>query len=165
MNWDAIGAIGEILGAFAVFATLVYVALQIRHSIQATRGLVRESVSDRVVADIRAPLNNERLAVAFLKLEKDEPLTEMEVMLVDRHARAWLRTHENLYYQYRQGFLEKEEWQGHRRVLMTVFDPNFKHGESDFIVNIYDRWPDAYSTHFQDLIDRVRSQLAEREGA
>ena len=30
MNWDAIGAVGEILGAAALFASLIYLALQIR---------------------------------------------------------------------------------------------------------------------------------------
>ena len=30
MNWDALGAIGELAGATAVFASLVYLALQIR---------------------------------------------------------------------------------------------------------------------------------------
>ena len=37
MNWEAIGAIGEIGGAFAVVATLIYLARQIRESTQATR--------------------------------------------------------------------------------------------------------------------------------
>ncbi len=32
MNWDAIGAIGEILGATAVLITLVYLATQVRRS-------------------------------------------------------------------------------------------------------------------------------------
>ena len=32
MNWDAIGAIGEILGAIVVIATLGYVAVQIRQN-------------------------------------------------------------------------------------------------------------------------------------
>ena len=32
MNWDAIGAIGEILGAAAVVASLFYVALQVRQN-------------------------------------------------------------------------------------------------------------------------------------
>jgi hypothetical protein len=31
MNWDAIGSIGEILSAAAVLATLIYLAIQIRH--------------------------------------------------------------------------------------------------------------------------------------
>lgn len=32
MNWDAIGATAEILGALAVLATLVYLSLQIHQS-------------------------------------------------------------------------------------------------------------------------------------
>ncbi|MGK0261059.1 MAG: hypothetical protein ACI96M_004515 [Candidatus Azotimanducaceae bacterium] len=30
INWDALGAIAELLGAIAVFATLAYLAVQIR---------------------------------------------------------------------------------------------------------------------------------------
>jgi len=32
MNWEAIGAIGEIVGAIAVVATLGYLAIQVRHA-------------------------------------------------------------------------------------------------------------------------------------
>jgi len=32
VNWDAAGAVGEIVGAIAVLITLVYLAKQIRHS-------------------------------------------------------------------------------------------------------------------------------------
>jgi hypothetical protein len=32
MNWEAIGAIGEVVGAFAVFLSLLYLAIQIRNS-------------------------------------------------------------------------------------------------------------------------------------
>jgi len=31
VNWDAIGAIGEIVGAVAVLITLLYLAIQVRH--------------------------------------------------------------------------------------------------------------------------------------
>lgn len=34
MNWDAIGAIGEIIGAIAVVVSLVYLAIQIRQNTQ-----------------------------------------------------------------------------------------------------------------------------------
>lgn len=37
MNWDAIGAVGEILGAIAVVATLIYLAKQIRQNSQAVQ--------------------------------------------------------------------------------------------------------------------------------
>ncbi len=32
MNWDAIGATAELIGALAVLASLVYLAIQIRHN-------------------------------------------------------------------------------------------------------------------------------------
>jgi len=35
MNWDAIGGIAELLGAIAVFATLVYLTVQVRQSARA----------------------------------------------------------------------------------------------------------------------------------
>jgi hypothetical protein len=37
MNWDALGAIAELLGAIAVFGTLIYLAIQIRQSNIVTR--------------------------------------------------------------------------------------------------------------------------------
>ncbi len=37
MNWDALGAIAELLGAIAVFATLAYLAVQVRQSNILTR--------------------------------------------------------------------------------------------------------------------------------
>jgi hypothetical protein len=36
MNWEAIGAIGEVVGAAGVVATLLYLAVQVRLSRQAT---------------------------------------------------------------------------------------------------------------------------------
>ena len=41
MNWEAIGAIGEIVGATAVFVTLVYLAVQIRQNTKAQRNRAR----------------------------------------------------------------------------------------------------------------------------
>jgi hypothetical protein len=51
MNWDAIGAIGEIVGAIAVIATLVFLAIQIRQSNQSQREsnvIARSEAVDRV---------------------------------------------------------------------------------------------------------------------
>ena len=34
MNWEALGAVAELLGAIAVFATLFYLAKQIKHTFE-----------------------------------------------------------------------------------------------------------------------------------
>ena len=46
MNWDAIGAVGEILGALGVLASLVYLATQIRHNTQSLQAASLQSVLD-----------------------------------------------------------------------------------------------------------------------
>lgn len=45
MNWEAIGAIGEIIGAAAVLVTLVYLARQIRDSTRAARSSAASDAS------------------------------------------------------------------------------------------------------------------------
>ena len=47
MNWDAIGALGEVLGSIAVFLTLGYLAIQVRHA----RDQVRHSISQNSTGD------------------------------------------------------------------------------------------------------------------
>ena len=55
MNWDAIGAIGELAGAIGVIITLVYLSLQIRSSTKATESQIHVSLSSEM----------ERLAIAM----------------------------------------------------------------------------------------------------
>jgi hypothetical protein len=54
MNWEAIGAIGEILGALAVVITLVYLASQVRHAKDASADANRlersKGVRDMIMA-------------------------------------------------------------------------------------------------------------------
>jgi len=54
MNWEAIGAIGEIIGAIAVVASLIYLSVQIRHNSrqveQQTSALNAESITATEIA-------------------------------------------------------------------------------------------------------------------
>ena len=47
MNWEAISAVGEIIGAIAVIMTLMYLAIQIKDSARATRS---EALTDATTA-------------------------------------------------------------------------------------------------------------------
>jgi hypothetical protein len=48
MNWEAIGAIGEIVGALAVFLTLIYLAIQIRQNTRAVQASAIDSANSQV---------------------------------------------------------------------------------------------------------------------
>ncbi len=50
MNWEAIGAVGEVLGAVGVIATLIYLSVQIRQNTRATRAQTHESVTENIVS-------------------------------------------------------------------------------------------------------------------
>ena len=46
MNWEAISAIGQIVGALAVVISLIYLAREVRSNARATRVASMRSVSD-----------------------------------------------------------------------------------------------------------------------
>ncbi len=67
MNWDAIGAIGEILGAAAVVATLVYLAIQIRSANSAAADVNRLSRAVGVRDIIRQVIDDSELCDASIR--------------------------------------------------------------------------------------------------
>ena len=48
MEWDAIGAIGEIVGAIAVVLTLGYLAVQMKQNAAATRAQTAQNLADSI---------------------------------------------------------------------------------------------------------------------
>jgi hypothetical protein len=48
MNWEAIGAVGETVGALAVLVTLVYLAVQIRQNTKAVRAAAVDSTTSHL---------------------------------------------------------------------------------------------------------------------
>ncbi len=80
MNWDAIGAFGELIGAAAVIVSVVYLAIQIRASRVSEKKLAIEA-SYYSYDNIRSLLiENEDVARIFIDgLEDPERLTEYEL--------------------------------------------------------------------------------------
>ena len=50
MNWDAVGSIGETVGAIATVATLLYLSLQIRSNTRVTKRQSLDGVIDRIIS-------------------------------------------------------------------------------------------------------------------
>lgn len=77
MNWDAIGAIGEVLGATVVFISLVYLATQIRHSSKSMRSQNLNAQTEQLLAvqhlQIEPALQQSLLRCYIENLEELEP--------------------------------------------------------------------------------------------
>ena len=80
MNWEAIGAIGEIVGAFAVVVALVYLALQIRNqNKQAKLTAIHEMSREHRFASQMMATGS--LSDIFVRANKDyDSITEAEAV-------------------------------------------------------------------------------------
>lgn len=94
MNWDAIGASAELLGAVAVFASLIYLALQIRGSTnQASAQMFQSVASEQARVSDAITGDPENLRV-WMKMHRGEEKSDEETVrmlfMVSRVAQAFL---------------------------------------------------------------------------
>ena len=66
MNWEEVGAIGQMLGSIAVLVTLGYVAVQVRHGRQDARRALSQN-RGAILRDLYAKQGDERMAHLITK--------------------------------------------------------------------------------------------------
>ena len=95
MNWEAIGAIGELIGAVAVVATLIYLAVQIRyakHQLEINGIYSRAQTSIGILAPI---VNDEKMASLILEAGHprfgDFGLDAVDAQRVGAWCHMWLQ--------------------------------------------------------------------------
>ena len=109
MNWEAIGAIGEISGALAVVLTLLYLARQIQESRKATVAQIYQGRADAASRSIGLYPIGARVAYsldfsdAVFGQLSDEEREQLGSYMLDLMVRL-----DNLYFQYRQGFFPED---------------------------------------------------------
>ena len=136
MNWEAIGALGEVAGALTVFATLVYLATQIRQSRKATLADIYQSrAHSRGANTLQIALNSPDFHKILFKFEMNlkimEPdeavaqLSEEEAFLLRMFHNDIMVRMDNIYFQYQQGFLSDDYLETAKRGLIR-FVPIWK---------------------------------------
>lgn len=114
MNWDAVGAIAELVGAVGVIASLAYLALQIRQNTQhidfntrAIRSSTFQNFSDTFGGFEDLLLENEDLGRVWIAGISGELEThEGERIQFNNLAHKFFRMYEVLFLQYRSGLVE-----------------------------------------------------------
>ena len=144
MDWDAVGAVGEILGAFAVFVTLIYLANQIRyarltamdanrfHRVDAIRDLNGKLTTN---GEVRAAWNK-AIGPAFRQLHTDIAdsldLSFDEASLVVNQGASWGFTHWAQWRSLKSSADEKElmnivrAWYGENPMKALIGHPLFR---------------------------------------
>ena len=123
MNWEAIGAIGEIIGAIAVVVSVLYLAFQIRQNTQATQGATIQGVTDTIQRENRWSSD---LGEVFLKaIESPDTISKVEAFQVGEWLTAAMSARQNEYLQYRRGLIDKEMWEASRGIIQTIMSIRF----------------------------------------
>ena len=73
MNWEAIGATGEVLGAIAVVISVLYLAFQIRHNTQQLKEDQRDRTQDQMT-EMRALILQRDIAELVVRANSGEEL-------------------------------------------------------------------------------------------
>ena len=121
MNWDAIGAIGEIVGALAVFLTLVYLAIQLRQNTRAVQSSAIDSSIGKISAVRQTIYENTDLASLYLKGSKDpENLSEIETLQFRTLVHNMLLAQSNIFSQTKFTDLSTSTWESQIPILQRV---------------------------------------------
>lgn len=121
MNWEAIGAIGEIIGAVAVILTLGYLAVQIRQNTKAVRASALDS-SVTAIGAIRQAVFSSGEVVSIYRRGLDSPHELDE----DERERFRLLMHNilwsiwNVFSQTNYAGLSKSTWEAQIPLLSRI---------------------------------------------
>jgi len=149
MNWEAIGAAGELLGAVLLLGSLVYVGLQLRDTrkqMQAGAGQAR--------TDTMIELWKVRFEPGFLVTEQkamDDPgnLTPEEIAMLGNFMAMFLTFMQNNYYQRKAGTLAEGQ-EGALDTMPLLTQNSFYLSRWENVKNM-----GVFSQEFIDHVDKV----------
>ncbi len=124
MNWEAIGAVGEVLGALAVVVTLVFLTAQLRQNTRATRAQTVQDLSKSLTEYLLVQAHSGELGQVWEKVEQEgyAALTVKEEFHFRGFTGAILYSYKNAYVQMQLVTIGEEEWEEYRILLNTLFD-------------------------------------------
>ena len=109
MSWEAIGAIGSLLGAISVLLTLLYLAKQIKENSKLLTTSVYQTAVDGYNEMASMFLENPELARNLL-LDKPAQLSEVDAYKLNLILRVYLNQGLKLFKLYEAGIFPEEDW-------------------------------------------------------
>ena len=154
MNWDAIGAIGELVGAAAVVATLIYLAAQTRSNTAAVnRAATQAIISGRGEASRFLAGDEEVTELLWRGADDPDSLSKKEWERFLLIVGAVIRPLELGYQDYTDGRMSEDLWAGQRNTLVYWFSrPGFA------------KWLEVYGHTSQPNFVSYISELVSTQG-
>ena len=121
MNWDALGAIGEIIGAVAVILTVGYLAFQIRQNTAMLRSTATQGASEEVASIYHTLCTHPDLAMIFVRgLDTPNELSDTEMARFFSLMMMTTFIMQNLYLQTQDQFMDESVLLSWSRVMKNA---------------------------------------------
>lgn len=115
---QALGSLGEFVGALAVVTSLIYLARQMIQNTTSVRAASFNSMVQNSIRLLEHAFRDSEFADFLHRAESDpDSLTPAEVVRWDAYMTAVYRHFGNLVYQYRVGALDQQMWESYQRTL------------------------------------------------
>ena len=122
MNWDAIGAIGEIVGAAAVVVTLALLIAQLRNNSKAIQNAAMQTgmaTNNQIVSPL---FENEQLFELYDKgMRLPDELSRSESRRLDWFLLQIFRMCDFMYLQYLNGGLDEQQWESTYQSFLALY--------------------------------------------
>lgn len=121
-HWDIAKLVAELLGTTGVFASLFYLARQMKLSAAETRDASIHSIMELAI-QFRAESYRGDLAEIRLKAAAEEPLTALELLKFEGYLSALFELTELVFVQYQKGKLDPEyfaAWELRTRAAFAI---------------------------------------------
>ncbi|PCI76240.1 MAG: hypothetical protein COB20_11125 [SAR86 cluster bacterium] len=118
MNWDALGALGELVGAAAVVATLIYLSVQLRQNTRAVKLSSAQAVTEELQAMFSLLSSDQSLAEIFVEAGKSDELSGADLVRYYTFNSNLLRVYENAFLQKQENAINNAHWIGMTRMMI-----------------------------------------------
>ena len=153
MNWEAIGAIGEILGAAAVVVSLIYLATQVRQNTKVARSSTRHGITTSVMLGGQTMVESEYLVPLLVRQQNGDELSDEGYLRLQAFAFMTTRNWENIHYQFLSGMLTKSEWAAFRQNLKALY-------QNEIWQDYWAREQDIYTEAFRNEIESILLEIS-----
>jgi len=122
VNWEAVGAVAELLGALGVIVTLVYLGLQIRQNTVSTRtSSYQAAVATSIELTVRVGLDSDATRILTTGCADFAALSTEDQNRFSTLASSIFRNFENIFYQHKQGAIDDALWSGWSSRMRLMF--------------------------------------------
>lgn len=109
MSWEAWAAIGQLIGAAGVIASLVFVGIQVRQSVRASKASAFQELVSTIIAVNMTHIDNPEILEVIDRAGRGESLSAAEHRLYVTLVLSAVRLAQSAHYQVQLGLLDKSK--------------------------------------------------------